>query len=474
MRSIPNMMDGLKTSLRKILYSAFKKRLVSEIKVAQFSGYVSENSCYHHGEMSLNAAIVGMAQNFVGSNNINLLQPLGQFGTRRRGGDDSASERYIFTALSPITRAIFPEADDHILEYLEDDGYPVEPKYYLPIIPMTLVNSSRGIGTGFSTEVLGYNPVEIIQHLRKMLAGKQEEFVGLPYWDGFTGTVERIGEKYICRGKYEKIGADKIRVTELPVGFWTCDFKDLLEDLMSSTDKKGNKIAPTVKDYDDMSKTVSVHFEITLAKDTLAKLEAQKHASCNGVEKMFKLCSTFSTTNMHLFDPVEKLYKYATVNDIIRDYFKVRLAGYDKRKTYIIETLKRELCILQNKERYILETLKGDVDLRKKTKEQVRLLMTTRKYSVIDGDEDYKYLVKMPMDSVTEENVESIVKECAKKKAELEDVMATTVQQMWNRELDALEKEYAKFREDKSRQMSEDVGDEAAKQKKKISLKSRK
>jgi DNA topoisomerase-2 len=101
-RSIPNLMDGLKISLRKILYSAFKKNLTSEIKVAQFSGYVSEQSGYHHGEASLNAAIVGMAQDFVGSNNINLLLPNGQFGTRLQGGKDSASERYIFTQLSPL------------------------------------------------------------------------------------------------------------------------------------------------------------------------------------------------------------------------------------------------------------------------------------------------------------------------------------------------------------------------------------
>jgi DNA topoisomerase-2 len=117
-RSIPNLMDGLKISLRKILYSAFKKNLTTEIKVAQFTGYVSEHSCYHHGEASLNAAIVGMAQNFVGSNNINLFLPNGQFGTRLQGGKDSASERYIFTQLNKITRFIFPEQDDKILNYL--------------------------------------------------------------------------------------------------------------------------------------------------------------------------------------------------------------------------------------------------------------------------------------------------------------------------------------------------------------------
>ena len=139
-RSIPNIMDGLKTSQRKILFAAFKRKLTGEVKVAQFSGYISEHACYHHGETSLQKSIVGMAQNFVGSNNINLY---GQFGTRLQGGKDSASERYIFTQLNPIVRTIYPEADLPILKYLEDDGTKVEPDFYAPIIPMILVNGSR-------------------------------------------------------------------------------------------------------------------------------------------------------------------------------------------------------------------------------------------------------------------------------------------------------------------------------------------
>merc|ERR1711871_412095 len=168
-RSIPNLVDGLKLSLRKILYSAFKKNLNKEIKVAQFSGYVSEHSGYHHGEASLNAAIVGLAQNFVGSNNINLFQPNGQFGTRLQGGKDSASERYIFTQLNKITRYIFRQEDDPILSYLDDDGLSVEPIYYVPIIPMVLINGSKGIGTGFSTDILSYNIQLIIAYLKYKL-----------------------------------------------------------------------------------------------------------------------------------------------------------------------------------------------------------------------------------------------------------------------------------------------------------------
>jgi len=226
-RNIPNLMDGLKISLRKILYSAFKKRLSSEIKVAQFSGYVSEHSGYHHGEESLNKTIVGMAQNFVGSNNINLLYPSGQFGSRIKGGQDASSPRYIFTRLERITRLIFPQEDDHILKYLDDDGTPVEPQFYVPIIPMVLVNGSKGIGTGFSTEIMCYNPKDIIAYLKnKLKKNTNDNIEFFPYYEGFTGVTEKVSDtKFVFKGKYETLDTDKIRVTELPVGYWTEDFK---------------------------------------------------------------------------------------------------------------------------------------------------------------------------------------------------------------------------------------------------------
>ncbi len=201
-RSIPNMVDGLKISLRKILFSAFKRKLTSEIKVAQFSGYVSEHSAYHHGEASLNGAIVNMAQNYVGSNNINLLLPNGQFGTRLHGGDDSASERYIFTLLNPLTRALFPEADDHVLNYLDDDGTMVEPEFYVPIIPFALVNGISGIGTGFSCNIPAFSPNQIIDYLELKLKGRgvvdAVDFV--PYYEGFKGKIIRMEtNKYMTK-----------------------------------------------------------------------------------------------------------------------------------------------------------------------------------------------------------------------------------------------------------------------------------
>lgn len=485
-RSIPNLMDGLKTSLRKILFAAFKKRLFTEIKVAQLTGFVSEHSCYHHGEASLNGAIVGMAQNFVGSNNINLLVPSGQFGTRLQGGNDSASERYIFTKLHPITRMLFNEADDHILTYLNDDGTSVEPVFYLPIIPMVLVNGSKGIGTGFSTDIMSYNPLDIISYIKAKLSSNNEEgqcisnlsgsgsgsgsssnSTFMPYYEGFAGTVSKIGDgKFIIKGKYEKVGtADKIRVTELPVGFWTESFKEHLENLIDpGVDKTGKKLPPTVRDYDDMSTDTKVDFVITLVKGKLEELEAATFDhGCNGVIKVFKLSVTGSTTNMHLFTAEDKLKKYSTVEEIIDDYFVVRLSAYQTRKTYMVDALQRDLMLLSNKARYIQENLDGTIDLRKKKREEVVSMLSSKGYQTIDDDDDYKYLTKMPMDSVTNENVERIFKEQQQKEQELHVVMTTSINQMWITDLDNLQVAYHGFKEERQRLIT---GDQEPKKKK--------
>ena len=479
-RSIPNLMDGLKISLRKILYSAFKKNLTTEIKVAQFSGYVSEHSGYHHGEASLNAAIIGMAQNFIGSNNINLLLPNGQFGTRRTG-QDHASERYIYTQLNKITRFLFPKEDDAVLTYLDDDGFIVEPIFYAPIVPMILVNGSKGIGTGFSTDIMCYNPIDIIDYLKGKLEmevaldleidmqvtcelegltsvmqtmaismPKSIEF--LPYYEGFQGTIEKIATgKFLFKGKYAKIATDKIHVTELPIGFWTEDFKEHLESLTDTVDKTGKKIVPVVKDYNDMSKDTNIDFTITLSKGKLEELETmQCDHGCNGIEKIFKLYSTSSTSNMHLFDAHDALQKYDTVEEIIDDYFETRLILYKKRKDYMIAALEQELIVLKNKTNYIRENLEDTIDLRKKKKEEVVMMLSNKGYDVVDGDAEYKYLTKMPMDSVTQENADKLFREYSIKCVELENVKRKTVMEMWGEELDVLRQEYMNYKTERS------------------------
>ena len=459
-RSIPNLMDGLKISLRKILYCAFKRRMTTEVKVAQFSGYVSEHSMYHHGEASLNGAIINMSQVFTGSNNINLLEPKGQFGTRLQGGDDSASERYIFTQLNELTRAIFPEADDRILTYINDDGTMVEPEFYVPIIPFVLVNGSSGIGTGFSTSIPPYNPRDLVAHLRARLSGAAEPAELVPYYEGFKGTVEKIDDaKYQITGCYRVISDDKIVIDELPVGSWTMPYLTMLEDLAdpNAVDKSGKKIVPVIKDMVNLSTETNVHIEITFPKGALAKLVRGEDDSA--LLKLLKLTTTVSTTNMHLFTAELKLKKYATVDDIISDYYEVRLDAYVRRKKYLMEIMQHELKVMTNKARYITEILEDVIDLRRKTAKQVYQMLRAREFDVIlSGVEDsaevseenetaaYKYLTKMPMDSVSAENVAAILREKAELERRFAELSATTETQMWLAELDVFEEKYAKYK----------------------------
>jgi DNA topoisomerase-2 len=480
-RSIPNLMDGLKISLRKILYAAFKKGgLKTEIKVAQFSGYVSEHSAYHHGEASLNAAIVGMAQNFVGSNNINLLEPNGQFGGRLQGGKDSASERYIFTQLNKLTRLIFRQEDDAVLSYINDDGQMVEPIYYAPAIPMILVNGSKGIGTGFSTDVMPYNPIQIIAYIRAMLAATPatDRPVIEPYFKGFKGTIRNIATsasgapayasgapasasaKYLIKGTYEIIADRKVRITELPIGTWTDDYKEFLEKLMEApaaadkdkTDKGGaSSSCPVLKEYSDMSTDTVVDITVTFHPSyphTPKDLEAvivDADAGTNKLEKILALFTTQSTTNMNLFDAHEKLRKYTTIYDIIEDYYVERLALYAKRKAAMLAQLANELRVLTNRARYIQEILDDKLELRRQTKDAIFAKMTDHGYEHIDGDVEFKYLLKMPMDSVTDENVKHLLSERDAKHAQHKELSDTSIQALWTRDLDELETEYKKW-----------------------------
>ena len=448
-RSIPNMVDGLKISLRKILYSAFKRKLTSEIKVAQFSGYVSEHSAYHHGEASLNGAIVNMAQNFVGSNNINLLEPNGQFGTRLHGGDDSASERYIFTMLNPLTRAIFPEVDDAVLNYLNDDGTLVEPEFYIPIIPFALVNGISGIGTGFSCNIPAFSPKQVIDYLKYKLQNLDGSQVGefIPYYEGFKGTVQKLEtNKYLTKGCYEKIEHNKIHITELPIHMWTMPYITFLEGLADgTTDKNGKRVPPSIRDFTSMSTEVNVDIVVTFPQGKLDELESKIDpvTGINGVEKMLKLTSSISSTNMHMFNKDCKLRKYKNVQEIIDEFYDVRLETYSRRKKQLIKELEEKLVKLSNRAKYILATLDGKVDLRRKNAATVHQLLVDQGFDLIDGD--FKYLIKMPMDSVTQENVEKILKEKDEADEELRVLRKTSLETMWLKELKHLEKEYENY-----------------------------
>jgi DNA topoisomerase-2 len=234
-RCIPSIMDGLKPGQRKVLYACFKRNLRTSMRVAQLSGYVSETAFYHHGEASLQTTIVGMAQNYVGAHNINLLEPEGQFGTRLFGGKDSASCRYIYTKLSPLTRKLFPPADDSLVNYLTEDEARIEPEWYIPIIPMSLVNGTEGIGTGWSTSIPNFSPRDVVENVRRMMRKEPLQQM-TPWYRGYKGNIEWSASKnsFVSNAVWRRVDDETLEITELAVHYWTSTYKEHLESLVST------------------------------------------------------------------------------------------------------------------------------------------------------------------------------------------------------------------------------------------------
>ncbi|TKY49610.1 DNA topoisomerase 2 [Spatholobus suberectus] len=467
-RSIPSMVDGLKPGQRKILFCSFKKKLFKEIKVGQFIGYVSEHSAYHHGEQSLASTIINMAQDFVGSNNINLLKPNGQFGTRNLGGKDHASARYIYTELNTITRCIFHEDDDKLLEYLNEDGKSIEPNWYIPVIPLVLVNGSEGIGTGWSSYIPNYNPRDIIANVRCLLSG--ETMVPMdPWYKGFKGTIERSPKEggYIVNGLVEEINEQTFRITELPIRKWTQDYKQFLE---SMTDGSPNVKDPLIEDFRQNGDDAIVDIEVRMKLDKIAGIMQE------GLLKKFKLTSSISTSNMHLFDAEGKIKKYDNPEQILEEFFPLRLEYYERRKKHILNNLERLLLVLDNKVRFILGVVSGEIIVSNRKKADLLMELQQKGFtpmprkgksaepqvagandeeeqeddnnakeqetSSVEGAKrgDYEYLLSMSIGTLTLESVQKLLAEKDEKEKELEILKATPSKSMWLNDLDELEK----------------------------------
>mmetsp|Transcript_21683 Transcript_21683/g.35833 ORF Transcript_21683/g.35833 Transcript_21683/m.35833 type:complete len:1417 (-) Transcript_21683:66-4316(-) len=458
-RSIPHMMDGFKPSQRKVLFSCFKRKLKQEIKVAQLAGYISEHSAYHHGEASLTGTIIGMAQNFVGSNNINLLEPAGQFGTRRMGGKDAASPRYVFTRLEKIARLIFHPDDDQLLSYLNDDGLSIEPEFYMPVIPMVLVNGSDGIGTGWSSTVPNYDPRVIVANIRRLIGGGVQEKMH-PHYDGYVGDIipesgKRLGS-YKVVGKIERKDDTSLFISELPLKKWTQDYKIFLESMMNGDAAK--KIEAEVKDFKENHTDATVAFTVVATKETIDKFEKDP----KGLMGKFKLTGSLSTSNMNLFDTKGRITKYATPEDILADFYDWRLDFYNRRKELLLQKLRREQKILSNKARFIEEVCAGDLVVSNRKRKDILTDLQDRGYDLMEKEDEekksddeeeaeeeemsdaelakgYEYLLGMKIWSLTYEKAEALRKLLDEKEAEVEELENTAPSQLWLNDLDAID-----------------------------------
>lgn len=427
-RAIPSICDGFKKSIRKIMFSCFKRKLHNEIKVAQLSGYVSEHGAYHHGEASLQEAIIGMAQNYVGSNNVNLLMPNGQFGTRIAGGKDNASPRYIFTCLNPIVKYIFKEDDFDVLSYLDDDGTMIEPEYYVPVIPTILVNGTIGIGTGFSTNIPCYDPKEIINNLKRMLNG-EEPFDMIPWYKGFTGDIT---DKE-CRGKYKKISGTKVEVTELPIQVWTEDFKNHLDGYIDKHPK-------ILKDYESHYTETSVKFILQFQNSSVLDDLLKEIDGTNKFEKDFKMISTraVNTNNMHLFDKNGIITKYANVLEILKEFYDVRLEYYVKRKEHKLEKYEKELLNLDSRIKFIMSIIDGKLKVANGKKEDIINFLEKNNFPKMN--DKYDYLINMPVYNLTYEKKEELLKEFNNKDSQYEMYKKQNIENLWMDDLSELEK----------------------------------
>lgn len=424
-RSIPHIMDGLKPSQRKILFGAFLRNLEKdEIKVAQLAGFVSDKAAYHHGENSLNQAIVGLSQNFIGSNNINILSPLGMFGSRYMGGKDAASPRYIFTKLPEHTINIYNKDDFPILNHQQDDGIDIEPEYYAPIIPMVLVNGATGIGTGFSTLIPNYNPIEIIDNLINLLNDDKYKEMK-PYYNHFKGDIKKISKtKYEFYGKYtikQSAKKDILTITELPIGTWTFNYKEFLEKLIDE-EIKGEK---RFTHYRDNNTNENICFEIEFNKGELEKIK--------DINKMFKLITVTNLTNMHLYSVDGSIKKYNSIKDIMIEYYNNRLELYQKRKEYQLNVIKNELDKMTWKCKFILMVVEKKLKINNRKKKDIEDELEELEFPKIDNT--YSYLLNLPIYNLTKEKIIELKNNINKLETEYNTLDNMTNKEIWMNEL---------------------------------------
>lgn len=414
--SIPSIMDGLKPSQRKIMYTAFKKNIVNQdgIKVAQLGPMVAQMTAYKHGENNLMETIINLAQDFTGTNNINFLRPIGQFGSRYN--NTAASPRYIYTALNPITRKIFREEDDHIVKYIFDEGEYIEPEYYIPVIPTILVNGALGLGTGWSTKIPMWDVHDIIKYMKNVLQNKPVNKINYHY-NNFQGEIIETKTGFISRGVY-KIAGNMIHITEIPLDTSGEDYKSFLYELVI----KGQLLDVVEKD------TKKISFVITVPEGSPILSDPVKH---------LKLEKPFPTTNMHLFDKNGLIKKYETVYHIINEWMNNRYPWYTVRKNYIIDSISHDLEIAQNKCTFLSMIMSDRIKVYRVPKDEVIKQLIQYKFTKID--DSYNYLLNLPVTSFTEEMINKLEEKIVELKSKLKKVQETSEIQMWINDLEEIE-----------------------------------
>ncbi len=420
-RAIPSVIDGLKTVQKKIIHVAnqiWKTGSEKPLKVFQLSGKVASDAFYHHGDSSLSQAIVNMAQKF--KNNAPLLEEDGQFGSLR--SPQAGAPRYIGTKLSNNFRVIYK--DFELLEYKEEEGEQIEPKFFLPIIPTILLNGSSGIAVGFASNILNRDMKTLIDSCVKVLNGKKIENVK-PHLNGFTGEYIQDAEnnkKWLIRGKFEKVNTTTIKITELPPSMTYEKYEEILDKLVD------DKLIVT---YDDNCKD-NINYTIKFTRSDLDKLDDDK------LFKLLKLEES-STEIYSTLDEHGKLKIFESVSEIIEYFVNFRLSYYFKRKEYLLDKLNRELKILSNRGRFIKAIIDGKIKINNIPKADI--VVNIEKMNLDKIDDSYDYLLRMPIYSLTMELYEKLKQDFTAKKEEIAKLEATDPKDMYLLDLSNLKKQ---------------------------------
>ena len=411
-RSIPHILDGLKPSQRKALYVLIKRSSSipeTGIKVSQLAAAVAEQSHYHHGEASLEATIVGLAQDYTGSNNLNYFVPLGQFGNRL--SPTASAGRYIYTKPSPVLRKMFMPDDDLILEHLDEDGDIIEPKFYLPILPNILINGSEGMGTGFATKILTYNPNDLKDAVLAILT-KQNVKRLIPWFKGFTGKVEALSEKqYQIFGSFKREGATTIHVTELPVGVYLDQYKEHLNKLIESG---------FIKDYDSYSTDTKFHFKLTCPKSALQESDDSLMSKLKLISKVSENLTVWITDN-----DTNKIKAFKDANELLEYFVSVRLPYYEKRRLALITQLNHDLEILEEKSKFIEYYLENSIAISKMKKTELYKTLES------NGFKNIEVLLSIKIYNLTLEAIETLNKSIKKTLKEIKSLESTNATKMY-------------------------------------------
>jgi len=431
-RGLPSAIDGLTPARRKALYYFFN-HVKGEVKVSQAAAGVAQKTMYLHGETSIIESIVGLAQEIVGTNNVALLLPIGQFGSRLDKPSVHAAPRYIFTALSNIARALFPPEDDAVLERRVEEGERIEPVHYVPVVPLILINGATGIGTGFATNVPCHALPSVVECCRAALAGRAAPEPE-PHYEGFAGRLEVTPRSVVTHGAFRRLGPSSILVTELPVGRWTDPF---LKDL-----KEGEKMKYPVAGVVNQSTEARVNIEVHFVNPIEAVADED-------LAKALRLSSSEACSHMYLFDAAYKLRLFETYDAIVQEHARERLRVNERRKAALLQDLQRRRDRAEVRARFIELVITGALKLtglrRAALEAELRDVHGLPPLPDAAGELGYDAVLKLDFASCTAEHIEKLQRERAALAASLAELEAKTPASMWSEDLDRLLEAHAEY-----------------------------